>query len=240
VMGAEHTWYEAYAARLEQILTFLTKGLRKDTINIALAHLMVAGARVGAGERPMHLGDTYGLNAQQLPDTVQYIALGHLHRPQEILAPARTAYAGSLLELDFGEREQEKRVVLVEAAPGKAARLESIPITAGRRLLDIEGGFDDVLAQGRTLADAFLRVTVRTVGPEPGIAERVREHLPQAIDVRALYEQAPDEARPVRLAGLTPTELFAEFHRSRFKAEPTAEVVQLFREIHDEAVQEGR
>ena len=62
------------------------------------------GARVGTGERELHLGQVYGVNPQQLPSTVQYVALGHLHRPQEVLAPAKTRYPGSLIELDFGEQ----------------------------------------------------------------------------------------------------------------------------------------
>ena len=53
---------------------------------------------------------------------VQYIALGHLHRPQEVLAPAKTRYPGSLIELDFGEQEQEKSVVVFDAQPQTAAQ----------------------------------------------------------------------------------------------------------------------
>src|SRR3990172_3631772 len=106
VMDAEHKWYEAYSKRIEQILAALTKGLPATSVNIVLAHLLVDGARVGTGERELHLGQIYGVNPQQLPSGVQYIGLGHLHRPQEVPAPSKTLYAGSLIELDFGEREQ--------------------------------------------------------------------------------------------------------------------------------------
>ena len=98
------------------------KGLPADTVNIVLAHLLVDGARVGTGERELHLGQVYGVNPQQLPSAVQYIGLGHLHRPQEILAPAKTRYPGSLIELDFGEQEQDKSVVVLDAQPQRAAR----------------------------------------------------------------------------------------------------------------------
>ncbi len=241
VLSAERVAYESYAARLEQLLSRLTRGLRRDTVNIALAHLTVAGARAGTGERALHLGEIYCIQAQQLPDAFQYVALGHLHRPQEILAPARAAYSGSLLELDFGETEQDKRVVLVTASPGKPARLESIPITAGCRLLDVEGRLDEVLAQGASLAEAFLRVTVQTDGPAPGIAEQVRERLPRAVDVRVSYEHAPApaEQEDVRRTGLEPAELLSLFYRTRLGAEPRPEVLQLFREMYEQALQDG-
>ena len=120
VMDAEHKWYEEYSKRIEQILAALVKGLPLTTVNIVLAHLLVDGARVGTGERELHLGQIYGVNPQQLPSSVQYIGLGHLHRPQEVLAPAKTLYPGSLVELDFGEEQQDKSVVVFEAQPQKA------------------------------------------------------------------------------------------------------------------------
>src|SRR5512141_3239161 len=95
VMGPEAGWYEEYARRIEQILAALVKDLTPATVNLALAHLLVDGARRGTGERDLHLGQVYGVNPQQLPASVQYIGLGHLHRPQEIVAPSRTCYAGS-------------------------------------------------------------------------------------------------------------------------------------------------
>ena len=113
-------------------------------MNIVLAHLLVDGARVGTGERELHLGQIYGVNPQQLPSSVQYIGLGHLHRPQEVLAPAKTRYPGSLIELDFGEQEQYKSVVVFEAQPQRAPSIELVPITAGRRLRTVEGTFADL------------------------------------------------------------------------------------------------
>jgi exonuclease SbcD len=101
VMDAEHKWFDAYGKRIEDILAALVKGLPATSVNIVLAHLLVDGARVGTGERELHLGQIYGVNPQQLPSTVQYIALGHLHRPQEV-SPARTLYQLAH-QLDFGE-----------------------------------------------------------------------------------------------------------------------------------------
>src|SRR3990170_3147707 len=134
VMDAEHTWYDTYSRRIEEILAALTKGLPASTVNLVLAHLLVDGARVGTGERELHLGQIYGINPQQLPAGVQYIGLGHLHRPQEVLAPAKTRYPGSLIEPAFGEQEQAKSAVVIDAQPQKAPSIALVPITAGRRL----------------------------------------------------------------------------------------------------------
>ncbi len=239
VMGPEHRWYEEYARRVEQILAALVKGLTPATVNVVLGHLLVDGARRGTGERELHLGQVYGVNPQQLPAAAQYIALGHLHRPQEVLAPAKTFYAGSLIELDFGEREQDKRVVVFEAKPGRPVSVESVPVAAGRRLRDVAGTLEELRGLAGELGDAFLRVRVRATTVVPGLAEQVKELLPNALDVSLELPAAAADGSPCEegasRAGMEPTQLFAEYYRRRNGADPPEELRALFAELREEA-----
>jgi len=238
VMDAEYKWYEEYGKRIEQILQALVKGLPATTVNLVLAHLLVDGARVGTGERELHLGQIYGVNPQQLPSGVQYIALGHLHRPQEVLAPAKTRYPGSLVELDFGEEQQDKSVVVFEAQAGKAAKTELVPITAGRRLRTVEATLAELERLAGEWSDDYLRVRVKADGPTPGLAERVKELLPNALDVTVDHPRDPargnGNATPGRVK-LAPGRLFAAYYEHRHKAPPPPELQQLFDQIHEEA-----
>ncbi len=171
---------------------------------------------------------------------MQYIGLGHLHRPQEILAPARTLYAGSLIELDFGEQEQEKRVVVFEAKPGRPVAVESVPITAGRRLRDVAGTLDELRAQADELGDAFLRVTRAGRGARAGprragegaAAERARG---DGRACRARRSGAPARG-PWPRGAWTRCTLFAEYYQApqRRRAVPQ-ELRQLFDELYEEA-----
>lgn len=235
LLEAEYSWYEEYARRTEQILDYLARSFAPDSVNLVLAHLLISGARVGTGERPLHLGEIYGVNAQQLPANAQYVGLGHLHRPQEVQAPSRTFYAGSLIELDFGEREQEKRVLLVEAEPAQPARVESVRLSAGRRLRDVEGTLPELTELAPSLGSDLLRVSVRAEGPVPGLAERVRELLPAAVDVRLSYERVEPESSPRAAGTLTPTALFQEFYERKNGAPPGTDLVALFESIYEEA-----
>jgi DNA repair protein SbcD/Mre11 len=237
VMGPEHGWYEAYARRIEQILRFLTKDLTADTVNLLVGHLLVSGARFGAGERQLHLGEIYGVNAEQLPGNVQYVALGHLHRPQELLAPARTCYSGSLIELDFGEREQDKRVVLIDAKPGRAVSIESAPLSAGRRLRDVSGTLTELQRLAPEVGTDFLRVSVKAEGPMPGLADEVRELLPNALEVTVDYPRqgAAAPAGGASHRTLQPAELFARFYQSKNGAEPGEDLRKLFEDVYEEA-----
>lgn len=235
LLGPEHEWYEEYARRLEQVLGRLTAGFTPDTVNLVVGHLLISGARVGTGERPLHLGEVYGVNAQQLPANAQYIALGHLHRPQELMAPSRTFYSGSLLELDFGEQEQEKRVVIVEAAPGRPAVIESVPLKSGRRLRDLTGTLAELSSLVGSVGDDYLRVSVKVEGPLPGVAEQVRELLPNALDVRLLYERAAPTTTPVVTQGMLPSQLFSDFYQRKNGAPASPEMLKLFDDSYDEA-----
>jgi exonuclease SbcD len=235
LLGPERSWYEEYARRLEQVLAVLTAGLSRDTASLVVAHVLISGARVGTGERPLHLDEAYGIHAERLPPNVHYVALGHLHRPQEIAAPSRTFYAGSLIELDFGEREQDKRVLLVDATPGREATVESIPLAAGRRLREVAGTLAQLRALGREVSRDHLRVRVEVEGPTPGLAEQVREILPGAVDVVPVYTRLTPPAQVARLRHLGPAELFAGFHRQRNGVAPSPAMMELFRRAHDEA-----
>jgi len=237
VMDAEHKWYEAYSKRIEQILAALTKGLPTSTVNIVLAHLLVDGARVGTGERELHLGQIYGVNPQQLPAGVQYIGLGHLHRPQDVLAPAKTRYPGSLIELDFGEQEQDKSIVVFEAQPQKAPGIELVPITAGRRLRTVEGTLADLQRLAEEGIDDYLRVRVKAEAPTPGLADRVKELIPNALDVTVDHPRDAGQ-QPERGKGrgkLAPAQLFAAYYEHRNQTPPPKELQQLFDQLHEEA-----
>jgi exonuclease SbcD len=237
LMGPEYEWYEAYSERVAQMLQVLAATFSADTVNVILAHLLISGARVGTGERPLHLGEVYAINAQQLPDNADYVGLGHLHRPQEILAPSKTCFAGSLIELDFGEREQDKRVVLIEAKPGRPAHIESVALSAGRKLRDVAGTLQELEALAGHVGSDFLRVQVRVDAPTPGIADRVREILPNALDVQLDYERQQRAGETTRLGRLDAAELFAEFYEHHNGAKASEELIDLFRSVYEEASQ---
>jgi exonuclease SbcD len=238
VMDAEHRWFETYKRRIEEILAALARDLPPGCVTIALAHLLVEGARVGTGERELHLGHIYGVDPQQLPSGVQYVALGHLHRPQEVLAPAKTRYPGSLIELDFGEQDQEKSVVVLEARPRKPPGIELVGVTAGRRLRTVEGTLEDLRRLAGERNGDYLRVRVKAEAPTPGLAERVRALLPNALEVTVDHPRNPGASPGERGRGrvrLAPGQLFAAYYAYRHQSPPPEELQELFDRIHEEA-----
>jgi len=230
----EQTSHQEYAEQVAKMASLLAGACPRDTVNVLLAHLMVDGAQVGGGERELHLGAVYAVKPQALPGNASYIALGHVHRPQPIDAPSPARYAGSLLQLDFGERGQEKSVVLVEAHPGRPARVETVPLSAGRRLRDLEGRLGELQALAADAGDDYLRVRVHVDGPSPGLTRQVRELLPNALEVVPIYPERERTESEQRLRTLSPDQLLAEYHRATYGSDVATPVLDLFRRLQEE------
>ena len=97
------------------------------------------------------------------------------------------------------------------------------------------GTLDEVVARADEVADAYVRVVLDVDGPQPGLAQRVREAIPTAVDVRLDYPQRDGAEPEPGLAHLSPQDLFATYYRSQHGAAPAAELVALFSEMLDEA-----
>ena len=116
-------------------------------MNVLLAHLLVAGARVGGGERQLHLGQIYAVTPQQLPTPRSTSRSATSTGPSAWRPRPWRSTPGSLLQLDFGEVDQDKRVMVVEAHPGRPVEVRSVPLTAGRPLVDVPGTLDELPAR---------------------------------------------------------------------------------------------
>lgn len=239
------TWYQAYSERVARMLDLLAQAFRPDCANVMLAHLMVSGGLIGGGERPAQLLDVYGIAPERLPGGAQYIGLNHLHRPQRLPSAAWCEYSGSPIQLDFGEREQAKRVVIVDARAGRPVDVKSVPLTSGRRLLDARGTLEALRTQAPDLRDAWLRVIVDVPQPTPGIEVQVRELLPDAVQVTQEYpttarpeDESPPPARSIVAGETAPTELLRDFYRETRRAELPAPVAALFGRLYEVAQHE--
>ena len=235
IMGLQEDWVSAYADGVAEILRAASATFDAGTVNILATHIFVDNARVATvdgSERKLHIGQTYGVTAASLPSTPQYIALGHVHEPQDILdAPVPTAYSGSLLQLDFGERGQQKVARIIDAVPGQPVTHTAVSLSKGRPLAELRGSLDEVLAQADDHRETHLRVYLDVERPEPGIAERVRDALPNAVDVQLDYDPEEAEGAAEALGQLSATELFTRYYQATHGAEPVPELLALFEEL---------
>jgi exonuclease SbcD len=225
-----------YAERIARLLARLCGGFRTDAVNVLVGHGTVTGAAFGGGEREAQSVFDYHVPADVFPATASYVALGHLHRTQEVPARSPTWYAGAPIAVDFGEEAARPAVLLIDAAPGQPARVRTVPLTAPRPLRTLTGSVAELAAAAGDVGDALLRVRV-TEPARAGLADEVRQVLPNAIDIQVIATAADGpERRPAR-HGRSATELFHAYLAERNIDDRAVEA--LFAELLDSATSGG-
>ncbi|MGI9008228.1 MAG: exonuclease SbcCD subunit D [Streptosporangiaceae bacterium] len=224
-----------YTRRMAQITGLLTAGFTPDTVNLVTAHATLLGGRSGGGEREVQTSLDYELPASMFPAAAHYVALGHLHRQQEIPGPCPIFYSGSPLAIDFGEEANEPAALIVTAGPGIRADAQPVPLAGGRRLRTLRGTLDEVIAAGEQAGDAYLRVILAEPA-RAGLGDQVREKLPDTLEVQLDDAHQPRPGRrsgdrPSR-AGRSPAELFAAYLTEEKVADPR--INAMFAELLDE------
>ncbi|XHM65368.1 exonuclease SbcCD subunit D [Streptomyces nigra] len=128
---------------------------------------------------------------------IAYGALGHIHKPQRVARAGFPAYyAGSPLQMDFGERGDTKSVVLAEIGPGREPLIETVPLTAGRRLIRLEGTLEEIAQRASRVGDAWVKAVVNVEAFNPSLSNTLTAMLPHAtiVDVE---ERRADAAHRV-------------------------------------------
>jgi exonuclease SbcD len=237
--------FDQYAQGVGEMLKHLSKSFRGDTVNLVLGHLFLDGALVAteSGERPLHIGKLYAVSPQMIPSQAQYAALGHVHNPEQPKAfeLANAYYCGSLLQCDFGEAEQQKRVNIVDVSPGGKTKVQPVPLTSIRQLRNIGSAAAPVsIGKLREEAETFspsdyLKVFVQVDRPVPGLAQEVRDILPNAVDIVVNHSEREDGEPRIDFGRYTPSELFAAYYRDMHSnAEPPDDLMSLFSRLYDE------
>lgn len=109
---------------------------------IGMGHLFTAGVSLSDSEREIQLGNEAKFDAQRFSNFFNYLALGHIHKPQKINALFPAYYAGAPIPLSFSERKDEKRVLLIDTKKGFEP--ESITIPSFRKLIRISGTLEKI------------------------------------------------------------------------------------------------
>ncbi len=206
---------------------------------VVAAHAFVTGAMTSDSERDIRVGGIGDIPASVFAG-LSCVALGHLHGQQNVASPdARThlAYSGSPLAFSFSERHQHKSVTLADIDAAGAVTTTLLPAPVPRKLRQVRGKLDDLLAtDDRDLAGAWVKVvltdTVRPASP----MERLRERWPHTLvlDFVPEGEQATAAADLRRVARTAdPAEICAMFVEFTSGGQPDAEQRAVLADVID-------
>jgi len=202
--------------------------------NVAIAHSFLTGGESSDSERPLTVGGAGNVSVDRFSG-FDYVALGHLHRPQEVSDGMR--YSGSLLKYSFSEVEHEKSVTLVELDAVGHCKTELFPLTPRRDMRIIEGAFETLLqgpGAGESREDYLLvRLSDKKAILDP--MGRLRAVYPNVLHLErpGLLESGELEAMGQQQLRQSECQLFGNFFEQMTGDSPSDEQERVFAEVVD-------
>lgn len=195
---AARRWRATHQAVLAQA-GGAAKAVLRAPRSLAVAHALVVSGAGAPGlvrsdsERELTVGGTGAVDVSVF-DGFSYSALGHLHAPQLVGGRANVRYCGSPLAYSFSE-QAPKQVLLVELAPDGSTEVQPLAVPCGRRVCQVTGTIDELLAEVRADAvDRFVKAVLTDAGPVVDAKVRLQQRYPWVVEI---------ELRPERPAGTT-------------------------------------
>lgn len=231
---------------LEHRWNFLSENYcNQKGVNLFCGHLFFIEENGEIPEEPddekpiLHIGGSQAIFSRNLPENLQYAALGHLHRKQIVSQkPCPVVYCGSPLSYSFSEAGQRKYVGVVEAEPEKETKFNFIELLKGKSLVrkrfcDVEEAIDwlkenpDKLVELTIVSNDYLSASdkkrlynchenIISLIPETNIPENIRQEK-QNIDLSKNMK-----------------ELFEEYFISKHGQKPDSGIINLFNEMLSE------
>ena len=231
---------ERYREWLKTFYADCVAAMPAELPKILMGHLFVQGGEIGTSERNVQIGGATATRADDFPEDVSYVALGHLHRPQTIKGPDYPIrYSGSPIPLRFNETGYRKKVYLLELSDdGVLIEDKEIDVPIFKELRTVEGDEDSVLLETMTgdWDDKYIQIKLKLDAPRVGISDEIRKAFgDRGGDVLSVEVELPEAqqgpAIPVEDMK-RPAEIFEQFYKSNYDGKAPDEILtQTFSEL---------
>jgi exonuclease SbcD len=214
----------------QQLITEAKKRKTVDQALILMSHAHMQGGETSDSERPIIIGNEEALSTALFDDAIDYVALGHLHKPQKV-GQEHIRYSGSPIPLSFSEINYKHQIVEVTIDPTQAdesrLQFEAAVIPRSVQLHKIKGELNDVFTQLKALPHGeidnidhreYVDIEYHTaVPPQPNLRQQFEDALPKGryrlVRISRQYlasEKSRDENTQISLEPPTPAKLFQQ------------------------------
>ena len=227
---------ERYRAMIKQLYQRHVDQMPKEIPKILMGHFVVHGGEEIGSERIIQIGGSTAVRIGDLPDGIDYMALGHLHRPQSIRgASYPIQYAGSPLPMTFKEALYDKKVYLLDLAKTNDNRLTELTIPVFKELCRVRGNYDQVLLRANAVDEDWTGkyIEVQLIGQQIGDRDKIRDAFSnrggQVLLIRPpdVQPHEPDLSLE-ELSETSPEDVFAEFYQAEHGVDAPNEIRTTF------------
>jgi len=216
-------------------------------VNILLSHLLLMKKGDELPEEPedekpiLHVGGAQAIYSENIPDEIQFTALGHLHRKQtvDIQRNSNIYYSGSPLSYSFSEANQKKFVLLAEIEPGQKASIQEIELKKGKRLLrkrseSIGEALEWLIENPDTLVELTMSTDTYLTADERKQLNAAHDGIVSLIpDVKNRGDRNDSNLKAIDLTKSMEA-LFIDYFKQAKGQEPNENILNLFKEVLSE------
>ncbi len=222
------TYTEAMTCAIRQMQPDLTQR------NVLVTHQFVTGASLSDSEE-IFVGGTENVDASVF-DGFDYVALGHIHGPQQVTVP-HIRYCGSPLKYSFSEAGHTKSVTLVEMGEKGSVRIETLPLVPKREVRTLRGAFaqlTDPAFYAQQDREAYWQITLTDEELIPNAMQSLRLIYPGLLHLQfdnrrsAVHQQVAVSSDSETK---TPEEMFAQLYELQNNQPMTEEQLQYIRSL---------
>ena len=188
------------------------------------------------GEKPLKIGNADLVYSDSIPPQIQYTALGHLHRYQNVGSDEQPAvYAGSPLAYSFAEAGQQKYVNIIKAEPNKKVVQERIPLKEGKQLVckrfnNIDVAVEWLTDNQNTMVELTLESDDYLKSEDLKRLRNAHNEIVHIIPIVANDNMLDSNTKQVNL-NQDITALFSDYFKSEKGQNPNQEILDLFKEV---------
>ena len=207
--SAEITGLNEHTTNSQNAISYLHQQLiaeakarkQPDQALILMSHAHMQGGETSDSERPIVVGHEEALSTALFDEVIDYVALGHLHKPQKVGQP-HIRYSGSPIPLSFSEINYKHQIVEVRIDPQledeARFQFEALLIPRSVRLHRLRGELNEIFEQIRTLEHG----EIETIDQREYVDIEYHTATPPPPNLRQCFEDAlpPNRYRLVRIS----------------------------------------
>jgi len=231
----------SYSKRLNHIFENMDEHFAKDVVNVVVSHIFVMGGMTSESERPIQIGGTLVVDPGHLPHKADYIALGHLHRPQSVKHSKVPAfYSGAPLQYSRSEIGYTKSVSVIEKGEGGELFTEEVPVSMPKpievwRCKGMKEALDKCETEGHRNVWVYLEIETEQVLSQSDI-KALKELKPDLLSIMPILEIHQSEEDDLKPEEKGFDNLFTEYYEHVRGIKPTEQLHKLLGNILNEEV----
>lgn len=226
----------------------IKKIIEKETINEKERNIIVSHQFVTSGtfspersdSETITLGGTENVDISNY-DKFDYVALGHIHRPQKLIKD-NIRYSGTILKYSFSEVNHNKTVPIIEYKEKGNLTIELIPLVPARDMRIIKGPIDELLKKENYLntnLDDYIEAIITDEEPVYDAINRIRRVYPNTLKLDILNNRTRENEEThlesiEKIKEKTELELFNEFFKFQNNEEMNKKEEKIIKEIINE------